>query len=112
MTGDSQRHCNNLRNEGYEVLLKPYDGLAGSIRCNSAEGASNHPDVMMPRLDGLSTTMKIVPRKTSLSFCRQVRGYGQSPGGLREPTIMSPAVQHHGSSRARLITTATLHDPG
>ncbi|HZK43766.1 MAG TPA: response regulator transcription factor [Syntrophomonadaceae bacterium] len=48
----------NLQNEGYEVL-KAYDGLQALDIINNQEVHLIILDVMMPKLDGLSTTLKI-----------------------------------------------------
>jgi len=52
----------NLQNEGYEVLTA-YDGLQALDMINSQSVQLIILDVMMPRLDGLSTTLKIREEK-------------------------------------------------
>jgi DNA-binding response OmpR family regulator len=52
----------NLENEGYEVV-KAYDGLEALDIISSRSIQLIIIDVMMPRLDGLSATMKIRERK-------------------------------------------------
>ena len=52
----------NLQNEGYKAL-KAYDGLQALDIINSQPVQLIILDVMMPRLDGLSTTLKIREEK-------------------------------------------------
>jgi DNA-binding response OmpR family regulator len=52
----------NLQNEGYEVF-KAYDGLQALDVINSQPVQLIILDVMMPKLDGLSTTLKIREEK-------------------------------------------------
>jgi DNA-binding response OmpR family regulator len=52
----------NLQNEGY-IALKAYDGLQALDIINSQPVQLIILDVMMPKLDGLSTTLKIREKK-------------------------------------------------
>ncbi|HCF50342.1 MAG TPA: DNA-binding response regulator, partial [Syntrophomonas sp.] len=52
----------NLRNEGYQVLMA-YDGLQALEMIQTQTVHLIILDVMMPRLDGLSTTLKIRQEK-------------------------------------------------
>lgn len=52
----------NLRDEGYEVLIA-YDGLQALDIVNSQNIHLIILDIMMPRMDGLSTTLKVRQEK-------------------------------------------------
>src|SRR5665647_1066874 len=52
----------NLQNEGYEVLMA-YDGLQALDMLSTRRVHLIILDVMMPKLDGLSTTLKIREEK-------------------------------------------------